>query len=162
VRALEGLAAAAAGQGQSARALSLAAAAAGRRQAMGWGPTPAELQQLDRALAPARRALTEAVQAAAWARGQAMPLEQVVAEALEPVDALPDRSAGGRRLPEGLTAREAEVLRLVTAGHTDRQIAAALTLSEGTVGRHLANVYNKLGVSSRAAATAFALRRGLA
>jgi DNA-binding NarL/FixJ family response regulator len=83
--------------------------------------------------------------------------------------ALPEeREAAGapaearRRLPGGLTAREAEVLRLVTAGKTDRQIAADLVLSERTVGRHLANVYNKLGVSSRAAATAFALREGLA
>ena len=58
-------------------------------------------------------------------------------------------------------AREAEVLLLVAAGHTDRQIAAALVLSETTVGRHLSNIYAKLGVSSRAAATAFALRAGL-
>ena len=69
-----------------------------------------------------------------------------------------DRTA---RLVGGLTARQAEVLRLVAQGYTDRQIAAALVLSETTVGRHLANIYNKLGVSSRAAATAFALRAGL-
>ena len=54
------------------------------------------------------------------------------------------------------------MLRLVAAGETDRQIAAALVLSEATVGRHLTNIYAKLGVSSRAAATAFALRAGLA
>ena len=54
------------------------------------------------------------------------------------------------------------MLRLVVAGRTDRQIAAALVLSEATVGRHLTNIYAKLGVSSRAAATAFALRAGLA
>jgi ATP/maltotriose-dependent transcriptional regulator MalT len=65
-------------------------------------------------------------------------------------------------LPGGLTTREAEVLRHVAAGETDRQIAAALVLSEATVGRHLANIYAKLGVTSRAAATAFALRHGLA
>ena len=45
---------------------------------------------------------------------------------------------------------------------THRQIAGALVVSEATVGRHLANIYTKLGVSSRAAATAFALRAGLA
>jgi len=54
------------------------------------------------------------------------------------------------------------VLRHVAVGQSDRQIAAALVLSEGTVGRHLTNIYTKLGVSSRAAATAFALRNDLA
>jgi DNA-binding NarL/FixJ family response regulator len=52
-----------------------------------------------------------------------------------------------------LTPREAEVLRLVAQGKTDRQIAAALIISEKTVGRHLDNLYAKLGVSSRAAAS---------
>jgi DNA-binding NarL/FixJ family response regulator len=54
------------------------------------------------------------------------------------------------------------VLRLVAEGRTDRQVAAALVVTEATVGRHLVNVYRKLGVSSRTAATAFALRQGLA
>jgi DNA-binding CsgD family transcriptional regulator len=61
-----------------------------------------------------------------------------------------------------LTAREAEVLRLGAADKTDRQIAVDLVLSERTVERHLANVYAKLGISSRAGATTFALRVGLA
>jgi DNA-binding NarL/FixJ family response regulator len=54
------------------------------------------------------------------------------------------------------------VLRLVAAGKTDRQIAAELVLSEKTVGRHLENIYARLGVSSRAAATLIAARVGLA
>ena len=121
----------------------------------------------------AREALTERSAAAAWAEGQAMTLEQAIAYALdetEPVPSAGDAADAGRRdpprarqsLPGGLTAREAEVLRLVAAGQTDRQIAAVLVVSEATVGRHLANIYAKLGVSSRAAATAFALRAGLA
>jgi len=68
----------------------------------------------------------------------------------------------GERLAGGLTERQVEVLALVAEGHTDRQIAAALALSETTVGRHLTNIFRRLGVSSRAAATAFALRAGLA
>jgi DNA-binding NarL/FixJ family response regulator len=60
-----------------------------------------------------------------------------------------------------LTARQAEVLRLVAAGKSDRQIAAELVLSEKTVGRHLENIFARLGVSSRAAATAIAVRQGL-
>jgi DNA-binding CsgD family transcriptional regulator len=58
--------------------------------------------------------------------------------------------------PGGLTGRECEVLRHVAAGETDREIAAALVISEHTVGRHLQNIFRKLGLSSRAAATSFA------
>jgi ATP/maltotriose-dependent transcriptional regulator MalT len=61
----------------------------------------------------------------------------------------------------GLSARELEVLRLVAAGKTNRQIAAALVVSEHTVARHLQNIFAKLGVSSRTAATAFAFERHL-
>jgi DNA-binding CsgD family transcriptional regulator len=64
--------------------------------------------------------------------------------------------------PGGLSAREVEVLRLVAAGATNRAIAGELYLSEKTVERHLSNIFAKLGVSSRAAATAFAFRHGLA
>jgi DNA-binding CsgD family transcriptional regulator len=58
--------------------------------------------------------------------------------------------------PAGLTAREVEVLRHVAAGRTNRQIAAELVLSEKTVARHLSNIYTKLGLRSRSAATAYA------
>jgi DNA-binding CsgD family transcriptional regulator len=64
--------------------------------------------------------------------------------------------------PAGLTARELEVLRLVAAGASNRAIADALYLSEKTVERHLSSVYAKTGAENRAAATAFALRQGLA
>ena len=63
--------------------------------------------------------------------------------------------------PGGLTAREVEVLRLVAAGKTNREIAKALVLSDHTVRRHLQNIFNKIGVSSRAGATAFAFQRDL-
>ena len=65
-------------------------------------------------------------------------------------------------LPGGLSAREAEVLQLVATGRSNRAIAAALSLSERTVGNHLTNIFNKLGIDNRAAATAFALRNDLA
>ncbi len=61
----------------------------------------------------------------------------------------------------GLTAREVEVLRLVAAGQTNREIAAALIISDHTVRRHLQNIFAKLGVPSRAAATAFAFQHDL-
>lgn len=69
---------------------------------------------------------------------------------------------GGEGLPRGLTAREAEVLRLVAAGRTNREVAAALVISEHTVARHVQNVFAKLDVSSQPAATAYAFEHGLA
>jgi DNA-binding NarL/FixJ family response regulator len=69
---------------------------------------------------------------------------------------------GGRTAtPGGLSAREAEVVRLVARGQTNREIAAALGISERTVDRHVSNILAKLDVSSRAAATAFAVEHGL-
>ena len=61
----------------------------------------------------------------------------------------------------GLTARELEVLRLVAAGGSNREIAATLVISERTVARHLQNIFAKLGVSSRTAAGAFAFEHDL-
>lgn len=60
-----------------------------------------------------------------------------------------------------LSAREREVLVHVAAGRTNRAIAAELVISEHTVGRHLENIFVKLGVRSRAAATAYAYEHGL-
>lgn len=60
-----------------------------------------------------------------------------------------------------LTARETEVVRLVSAGLSNRGIAAELFISEKTVARHLSNIFTKLGLTSRAAATAYAYRHGL-
>ncbi len=61
----------------------------------------------------------------------------------------------------GLTQRELQVLRLVATGRTNRAIAGGLGLSEKTVARHVANIFNKLNVSSRAAATAYAFEHRL-
>jgi ATP/maltotriose-dependent transcriptional regulator MalT len=64
-------------------------------------------------------------------------------------------------LPNGLSQREVEVLRLVAAGKTNREIAQALVLSEKTVENHLSNIYGKINVDNRAGATAFAVRHNL-
>ena len=61
-----------------------------------------------------------------------------------------------------MTDREAEVLRLVARGLTNRQVAAELVVSERTVHAHLRSAYRKLGLSSRSAATRYVLERGLA
>ena len=81
---------------------------------------------------------------------------------------MPGRSNGSARCRPALrsragllTGREVEVLRLVATGLTNRAVAAELFLSEKTVARHLSNIFAKLGVNSRAAATAYAFRNGL-
>ncbi len=74
---------------------------------------------------------------------------------LERVRELTRSSAGG------LTARELEVLALVASGKTNRAVATELFLSEKTVARHVSNIFTKLGLSSRSAATAYAYEHGL-
>lgn len=64
-------------------------------------------------------------------------------------------------LPAGLTEREVQVLRLVAAGLTNKEVAAALYLSDKTIARHLANIFTKIGASTRAGATAFAFENDL-
>ena len=63
--------------------------------------------------------------------------------------------------PAGLTEREVEVLGLLARGGTNRQIADALRISAKTVGAHVEHIYTKTGVSSRAAATLFAMQHDL-
>jgi DNA-binding CsgD family transcriptional regulator len=168
--------------GRAARLLGATAAWVARLDApRPWGHFPSWAARYEGAVAAARGGLVEEAFAAAWEAGQASPPEEAIAFALAatpagdgpvaaPSGAGPrgpaTREAAARharqRPPGGLTAREAEVLRLVATGKTDRQIAAELVISEETVGRHLANLYPKLGVATRAAATAAALRLGLA
>jgi HD-GYP domain-containing protein (c-di-GMP phosphodiesterase class II) len=66
-----------------------------------------------------------------------------------------------RAWPAGLTDREVEVLRLLARGHSNKQVAAALHVSPATVHTHVINVYGKIGVSTRAGATLFALEHDL-
>jgi DNA-binding CsgD family transcriptional regulator/uncharacterized protein (DUF2384 family) len=86
----------------------------------------------------------------------------------ERLGARPDLSRVSNLLPtapprggDGLSPREIEVLTLVAAGKSNREIAAELVISDRTVARHVSNIFTKLGVSSRAAATSFALRHEL-
>ncbi|MDR6416085.1 LuxR C-terminal-related transcriptional regulator [Pseudarthrobacter sulfonivorans] len=76
--------------------------------------------------------------------------------------AVPDVRRLDAEAPGGLTAREAEVLALVCGGTSNRQIAQSLVISEKTVGRHLANIFMKIGVTSRTAAAGWARAHGLA
>ena len=120
--------------------------------------------------ARARVAIALACRALGDEDGAALELELARA-ALERLEAAPDLAhldalrarppAGVCGAEHGLTPRELQVLRLVTTGRTNRQIAAELALSEKTVHRHMSNIFAKLEVPSRAAATAFAFRHRL-
>jgi class 3 adenylate cyclase len=68
----------------------------------------------------------------------------------------------GPPAPDGLTAREVEVLRLIVAGRSNAEIAGELTLSVRTVARHITNIYTKIGARNKVEATEYAHRRGLA
>ena len=176
--ALEACARLAAGEGQAARALRLAGAADVLRQTIGNPLPPAFQAYLRRDLERAWQALSEEEGAAAFEEGQAMTLEEAIAHAVEEPttpqeeeDAHHAPAKGASAVegevhpepyPDGLTAREAEVLGLLAGGKTNKQIAAELFLSVSTVQRHVANVYAKIGAHGRAEATAYALRKGIA
>jgi pimeloyl-ACP methyl ester carboxylesterase/DNA-binding CsgD family transcriptional regulator len=88
-------------------------------------------------------------------------------DGIEPAEEAPQgtlEGAAGHSAPppRGLSRREREVLRLLAAGESNRQIARRLGLSPHTVERHVANLYRKIGARGRADATAYALRNGLA
>jgi predicted ATPase/DNA-binding CsgD family transcriptional regulator len=164
--ALEGAAGLAAARSEQARAGRLFGAAAALRESMGISVDPSLRLAWERGVAAARGALGEAAFAAAWDAGRALAPEDVYAEVAALDVGMHGRdevgTAGESTAGHGLSPREREVLRLIAAGHPDREIAAALFVSPRTVGAHVAAVLGKLGVSSRAAAAAYAVRHGLA
>jgi DNA-binding NarL/FixJ family response regulator len=97
-----------------------------------------------------------------------MSLDEAAAEALAvevPAAESPQPrapAAATMATPAGLTPREVEVLRLIAAGRTSKEIAAELVVSVPTVERHITHIYGKIGARGRAEATAYAMRHGLA
>jgi DNA-binding NarL/FixJ family response regulator len=137
---------------------------------------PAERAEAARNLATLRHRPAEPSFTAGWAQGRALPLTQAIALALQdmpiPVD-LPQSAGPIRKTapapastirpdPDALTPREIEVLRLVAAGMTDAAIARHLSLSPRTVQVHLRSIYSKLNITTRSAATRYALEQNLA
>jgi DNA-binding CsgD family transcriptional regulator len=127
------------------------------------------LVDYDEALALVRndspdRTRIEALLTAALAQFRALgmrPWEQRTL-ALQAQVSPPEQPQISTSYPGNLTAREVEVLRLIGAGATNKEIATHLVVSVATAERHVANIYTKIGVRNRAEATAFALRHGLA
>src|SRR5262249_3299961 len=110
-----------------------------------------------------RALLAQACSTLADEESAALELE-AAREIFDKLGAAPDLARlapGDADEQHGLSRREIEVLRLVAKGKSNREIAAELVISEHTVARHLQNIYGKLRLQSRAAATAFAFERGL-
>jgi DNA-binding NarL/FixJ family response regulator len=174
--ALAGIAAA---RGDHPESLRCAARVLGAAEALLETTGAHRLQPLDRlhsehSAALVRAAVPKDVLATEWAAGQAMPLDAVIAAAMgieapaEPGAPMGPSAAThlGKgqpsAYPAGLTEREVEVLRLVARGLTSAQVAEELVISSVTVSTHLRNIYGKIGVNSRAAATRWAVEQGLA
>jgi DNA-binding CsgD family transcriptional regulator len=167
---LEGLASVVATQGEPAWAARLWGAAEFLREAIGAPIPPVERVDYERSVAAARASLDEKTFAAAWAEGGTMSPEQALAtqrrETMPKIipagqlTTLPAKSPS--TYPDGLTAREVEVLRLVAQGLTDAQVAEQLVISRRTVNWYLTSIYSKIGVPSRSAATRYAIEQHLA
>ena len=101
---------------------------------------------------------------AAWAAGRILSREDALAAALTidlgEADTAPP-SGVRPSPPHGLSKREAEVLRLLAAGKSNREIGDFLFISPATAARHVANIYAKLGIDSRVEAAAYAHRHSL-
>jgi ATP/maltotriose-dependent transcriptional regulator MalT len=163
---LAGVAVLAVGCGDAEAATRMLGATESQSLALGM-PLPLPVRtDYNRALDAARAALGEQRFAAAWEAGRGLSHEAAVAEAqafVATVESAPLTTAlAGPVEDVGLTPRELEVLRLVAAGRTNREIAAALYISVPTVKRHLSTILGKLGVSSRMEATAHARAHRLA
>ncbi|MGH2535386.1 MAG: tetratricopeptide repeat protein [Thermomicrobiales bacterium] len=173
---LEMLAGVAAAGSEGARAARLLGRAAALRDDLGAPLHPDQQANVDLAVAAARQQLEPTAYAAAFDKGRSLPLPAVVAAATElaaflaAAPSIPPapstapvvtRTARDAALAADLSPREREVLYLVVEGYTTRQIADALFISPRTATTHITHILNKLGVNSRAAAVAQALRQGL-
>jgi predicted ATPase/DNA-binding CsgD family transcriptional regulator len=160
---LEGLAGVAAAQGQLEWASHLLGAAAVLHEALGVS-IPLSNRAYERTVDSTRAQLGEEGFAAAWAEGREMTLKQVLAEqgrATPPTVPTIPQPTGTATLPptspDELTPREVEVLRLLAAGLSNAQMAEQLIISPRTVHAHVRSIYSKLGITSRSAATRYAI-----
>ena len=138
------------------------------RETTGTPVWPNERVRYERMVAAARTQLGEKTFVAAWSEGRSMTPEQALAAqgpatmpsllAVQP-SALSLKSP--ITYPDGLTAREVEVLYLVAQGMTNDQVAQQLIISPRTVNTHLTTIYGKIGISSRSAATRYAIEHHL-
>lgn len=159
--ALPGLAGLAVLEGDSARALRLAGAASSLELNAGIVAFPPIRARQERWLAPANEALDVPARAVAWTQGVEMAWDEVMAYAQDPAGPGAVRAAAHATGQGRLSRREHEVLALVAEGRSNREIGAALIISENTAKYHVAQLLNKLGAGSRAEAVTRAVGAGL-
>lgn len=163
---VDGLARVASAQRLHERAARLFGAAESSLEALG-GPLPmwADVSERGGYVARTRAGLSNEAFCAAFDEGRAMTLDQAVEYALTgTAGTAPGGNAGGGppgARPSPLTSREREVAALVAGGLTNREIAAALVVTERTAETHVQNILNKLGFSSRAQVAAWAVEQRL-
>ncbi|MGO8949487.1 MAG: tetratricopeptide repeat protein [Ktedonobacterales bacterium] len=171
-RCLVGIAAIAEAQQQSAFAAQLLGAADHLRDTLGMPRHPVERPPQRELLDQLRTKLGQAGFESARRTGADDVLGQVMLtgavsaeeqpDAAAPASSAPPAKEGAPMYPDDLTAREVEVLHLLAQGWSDAQIAQHLVISPRTVNRHTTSIYSKIGVSSRSAATRYAMEHQLA
>ncbi len=171
VLAVEGMIQLAVAQERRTWAVRLCGAAEKLREALGMVMSPLERVPYQRMVTALRTSFDEQTFAKLWAEGRAMSLEAVVTarEAISPEEAVkgqgaePPKQAARKAsvYPDGLGVREVEVLGLLAQGYSDAQIAERLIISRRTVNSHLTSIYRKIHVTTRAAATRYALEHQL-
>jgi DNA-binding CsgD family transcriptional regulator len=146
-------------EGQPGLAIQLFAAVRAERERIGSPRSPGP--NMRQALEMARQQLGDAEADRWWRDGAARPIDWALERVLDaPLPARPPDPTTERR-GTALSSREMQVLRLIVDAQSNRDIAAALVISEHTVVRHVANIFSKLGIMSRTGAAAFALRNRL-
>jgi DNA-binding NarL/FixJ family response regulator len=133
------------------------------RDRIGTPVPPAEAPDREAALARLHRHLTPAAFDSAWEEGRELELDAAVGLAVEAIEALDDVSSehSGAEIAPILTPREMAVLELLSRGHTNREIAAALYISPSTAGVHVSNILRKLRAKRRVDAAGRAHTLGL-
>ena len=134
---------------------------------MGIPIAPVRHATYERSVAAARAQLGKKTFVAAWEEGRTMTAVQALAAQgqtsgttappITPATTSAPPAKSPTTYPADLTAREVEVLRLVARGMTNEQVAERLVISPRTVNTHLTSIYGKIGVTSRSAATRFAI-----
>lgn len=163
----DGFAGTLAAEEQPSWAAQVLGAAEAFREAVGM-PLPPVLHILHEPIvALVKASLSEEAFARAWSEGRSMTLDQVLVRPgssvpststlLQPTMASTSPAPFSASPPAGLTAREVDVLRLVAQGMTNEQVAHQLTISPRTVNTHLTSIFSKIGVSTRSAATRYAV-----
>lgn len=152
--------------GDSKQAARRLAAAARVLEAIGAPLAPADRVEFERDVEAAGSALGESAWQAAWEEGQALTVEEAVAEALSecgPAQAIPVVIRPSVSSPERvrLSAREREVAALIARGLSNREIAAALTITEKTAANHVDHILTKLDLHSRTQIAVWELQHGL-